>query len=221
MLGHPDTNETLVYCREQLLLYAPQTLSDDQGHDYHLLKGSNPSLPMHIQAISYFPLQLFTDQTPSGLVLSSIPSGATHAVQGALRQQRNISLSSMRQRRPRVYPGRASAQRERRAWKRLLGFVALIAATVALPVLLTLRGNGGGSSGSSGSTNDNAFFAPRDADLEARDDWDASHWRGIAKSIPRVPRSQLDIHVVFSTDCSLYQNYQSILLFQSAEVCYR
>lgn len=43
-------------------------------------------------------------------------------------------------------------------------------------------------------------------------------WRGIASGIASRPESVHDIHVVFSTDCSPYQNYQSILLFQSAEV---
>ncbi|CAM9421906.1 unnamed protein product [Pylaiella littoralis] len=43
-------------------------------------------------------------------------------------------------------------------------------------------------------------------------------WRGIASGIASRPESVHDIHVVFSTDCSPYQNYQSILLFQSAEM---
>lgn len=42
--------------------------------------------------------------------------------------------------------------------------------------------------------------------------------KGTVKGIPSVPRSEMDIHVVFSTDCSPYQNYQSMLLFHSAEV---
>lgn len=44
-------------------------------------------------------------------------------------------------------------------------------------------------------------------------------WRGIGDGIPAVPASQDDLHVVFSTDCSPYQNYQAIMLFHSAEVC--
>lgn len=43
-------------------------------------------------------------------------------------------------------------------------------------------------------------------------------WGGIMQGIPSAPRSKHDIHVVFSTDCSAYQNYQSIILFNTAEV---
>lgn len=43
-------------------------------------------------------------------------------------------------------------------------------------------------------------------------------WRGIGNGIPAVPVSPDDLHVVFSTDCSPYQNYQAIMLFHSAEV---
>lgn len=44
------------------------------------------------------------------------------------------------------------------------------------------------------------------------------YWDGVMKEMPSKPRSELDIHVVFSTDCSPYQNFQSTLLFHSAEV---
>ncbi|CAN0037703.1 unnamed protein product [Scytosiphon promiscuus] len=43
-------------------------------------------------------------------------------------------------------------------------------------------------------------------------------WRGIGDGIPAVPVSRDDLHVVFSTDCSPYQNYQAIMLFHSAEM---
>eukprot|EP00953_Heterococcus_sp_UTEX-ZZ885_P031522 16536-Heterococcus_DN1.PRE.3 len=44
----------------------------------------------------------------------------------------------------------------------------------------------------------------------------ASAPKGIAPGIPAVPRNSDDVHVIFSTDCSEYQNWQSLLLFWSA-----
>eukprot|EP00612_Vaucheria_litorea_P006340 CAMPEP_0171471968 /NCGR_PEP_ID=MMETSP0946-20130122/1012_1 /TAXON_ID=109269 /ORGANISM="Vaucheria litorea, Strain CCMP2940" /LENGTH=481 /DNA_ID=CAMNT_0012001543 /DNA_START=87 /DNA_END=1529 /DNA_ORIENTATION=- len=40
--------------------------------------------------------------------------------------------------------------------------------------------------------------------------------KGISSKIPSTPRNLDDIHVLFSTDCSEYQNWQSLLLFYSA-----
>ncbi|CAM9158118.1 unnamed protein product [Choristocarpus tenellus] len=42
-------------------------------------------------------------------------------------------------------------------------------------------------------------------------------WGGLSEDIPARPRGEDDIHLIFSTDCSPYQNYQSLLLFHSAE----
>ncbi|CAM9372253.1 unnamed protein product [Discosporangium mesarthrocarpum] len=42
-------------------------------------------------------------------------------------------------------------------------------------------------------------------------------WQGVANGIPSQPRGKDDIHLVFSTDCTPYQNYQSLILFHSAE----
>ncbi|CAN0035832.1 unnamed protein product [Pylaiella littoralis] len=43
-------------------------------------------------------------------------------------------------------------------------------------------------------------------------------WRGIGAGMASGPKSVDDIHVAFSTDCSPYQNFQSITLFHSAEM---
>ncbi|CAM9267051.1 unnamed protein product, partial [Phaeothamnion confervicola] len=40
---------------------------------------------------------------------------------------------------------------------------------------------------------------------------------GVVPDLPDAPRSKDDIHVVFSTDCSAYQDWQSFLLFHSAQ----
>jgi hypothetical protein len=40
--------------------------------------------------------------------------------------------------------------------------------------------------------------------------------KGVLPGIPSIPRSPDDIHIIFSTDCSGYQNWQSFLLFHSA-----
>lgn len=45
-------------------------------------------------------------------------------------------------------------------------------------------------------------------------------WRGIGAGMASGPKSVDDIHVAFSTDCSPYQNFQSITLFHSAEVIF-
>ncbi|CAB1116688.1 unnamed protein product [Ectocarpus sp. CCAP 1310/34] len=81
----------------------------------------------------------------------------------------------------------------------LLTAVAVI--SLALPAALTFRPSatrrGGGK-------------------RKANVDHDA--WLGIAPGIAAKPASADDIHVVFSTDCSPYQNYQAIMLFHSAEM---
>lgn len=128
--------------------------------------------------------------------------------------------------------GRSSA-------RRYLLYGAMIVLSLALPAALTLRGNhrpvssnpspsagfdgsaeigGGGGGGVHGGGASSA--QPR---WEGRDVQDLGTvsplvWRGIADGIPSTPASTDDIHVVFSTDCSPYQNYQAILLFHSAEV---
>lgn len=64
---------------------------------------------------------------------------------------------------------------------------------------------------------DNSLNNAADGGVE-NDSWDGLPWRGISPGIPSAPRSIDDLHVVFSTDCSAYQHFQSIVLFHSAEV---
>lgn len=121
----------------------------------------------------------------------------------------------------RFFPNRASAEQKHRACQRLLGCAILLALSLTLPVILTLRGMG-----SPGSTNDldtkNRINEPslqQSTDMAGEVMGEVQGWDGVMKGIPSMPRSDVDIHVVFSTDCSPYQNYQSILLLHSAEVC--
>lgn len=115
--------------------------------------------------------------------------------------------------------------------RRYLFFGALALLSLALPAALTLLGSGrppasppgasyegngaaGGVGASGGDGGDGSSWA-RPSDL---DPVSSLEWRGIGGGIASVPTSVDDMHVVFSTDCSPYQNYQSVLLFHSAEV---
>lgn len=40
--------------------------------------------------------------------------------------------------------------------------------------------------------------------------------KGVVPDIPSVPRSDEDLHIIFSTECSDYQNWQSLLFFYGA-----
>lgn len=92
---------------------------------------------------------------------------------------------------------------------------------------LTLCGNRPSPSKPSVSVDGAAMVGGRDGvhgSKEGRDDVQDQGaispliWRGIYDGIASTPASAEDIHLVFSTDCSPYQNYQAILLFHSAEV---
>lgn len=116
----------------------------------------------------------------------------------------------------------------RSSFRRYLFYAALVLLSLALPAILTLRGtrqalvglergDGGDSSPASPvvpskPTTFSEVPPPKAGPVSP------SRWQGIAEGIPSSPRSVDDIHLVFSTDCSPYQNYQSILLFHSAEV---
>lgn len=108
----------------------------------------------------------------------------------------------MRHQHRRMGTKRHSTVVQRRSCRRIVGYLGLLAAALALPVILTLRGGG------------TRFVR----DLPLKIPVEPGVWKGIAEDILSSPRSKHDIHIVFSTDCSLYQNYQSILLFNSAEV---
>lgn len=108
--------------------------------------------------------------------------------------------------------------------RRYLFFGALALLSLAIPAGLTLLGSGrpppsapgGGSEGNGAAGGDGSgSHLGRPSNL---DPVSSLEWRGISGGIASVPASVDDIHVVFSTDCSPYQNYQSVLLFHSAEV---
>lgn len=126
---------------------------------------------------------------------------------------------------------------ERPLWKRYLLYAVLVSLSLALPAALTLRGttrirggtatsadtSGTGRPSSGGGDDDRVRATTREepALVGTLADTGAVSpliWKGIAQGIPPTPRSEYDIHLVFSTDCSAYQNYQSIMLFNSAEV---
>lgn len=101
---------------------------------------------------------------------------------------------------------------------RYLFFGALVLLSLALPAVLTLTLRSIPSSiPKEGGVENNSLNSAADGGVE-NDSWDALHWRGISPRIPSSPRSIDDLHVVFSTDCSAYQNFQAIVLFHSAEV---
>lgn len=100
---------------------------------------------------------------------------------------------------------------------RYLFFGALVFLSLALPAVLTLTLRNIPSSISKGDVENNSLNIAADGDVE-NDSWDGLPWRGISPDIPSAPRSMDDLHVVFSTDCSAYQNFQAIVLFHSAEV---
>lgn len=125
--------------------------------------------------------------------------------------------------------------------RKYLLYGAMIVLSLALPAALTLRGNHrplppsntppsanmsggatiGGDGGGDGAHETGMSSAqPRWGGVDVKDLGAVSPlvWRGIEDGIPSTPSSEDDIHVVFSTDCSPYQNYQSIVLFHSAEV---
>lgn len=133
----------------------------------------------------------------------------------------------------------ASLANGRSSARRYLLYGAMIVLSLALPAALTLRGNqsptvpsspspsagfdGAGTAGGGGGVQEGGV--PSTRPREGRDVQDSRFtavsplvWRGIADGIASTPTSADDIHVVFSTDCSPYQNYQAILLFHSAEV---
>ena len=122
---------------------------------------------------------------------------------------------------------------------------AMIALSLALPAALTLRSSSSSKStnsksnspplGSGAESGDGTGSRGRvqepgmPSSSSARPRWEGRDvqdlgvvsplvWRGIGDGIASAPASADDIHVVFSTDCSPYQNYQAILLFHSAEV---
>lgn len=113
----------------------------------------------------------------------------------------------------------------RTSFQRYLFYSALVLLSLALPAILTLRGDrqpllrnesvDGGTTISvdvSKQTDLSEVPPPKTGPVSV------SRWQGIAEGIPSEPRSVHDIHLVFSTDCSPYQNFQSIILFHSAEV---
>lgn len=128
--------------------------------------------------------------------------------------------------------GRSPTPRRRR---RYLLYGAMGVLSLALPAALTLRGNrpsppkpepsaridsgatiGGGDRAHGSEISTQPRWKGRDVqDLGAIS---PLVWGGIGDGIAATPASADDIHVVFSTDCSPYQNYQAILLFHSAEV---
>ena len=146
--------------------------------------------------------------------------------------------------------------------RRYLLYGAMIVMSLALPAVLTLRGNnhrparphlttgygdGAGAMGDGGgggevhddarkpsSSSSSAAAAAARRGASSDDDKTTQsrsrgrkertspvsrlEWRGLADGIASAPASADDIHVVFSTDCSPFQNYQAIVLFHSAEV---
>lgn len=119
-----------------------------------------------------------------------------------------------------VLPGGPFAP-ERPGYKRLLGYASLLVVPVAIHVLLTPRRmttRAVPNNSDVGSTGD-ALLSPQRLSVAEEVVDREEGWNGVARGLPSMPRSEVDIHVVFSTDCSPYQNYQSILLFHSAEVC--
>lgn len=139
-------------------------------------------------------------------------------------------------------------QGHRRTYYRSLRYVSLLALGLALLVVLSLRRAGSRAGTNTLDTNQGKSFSWPQSEHTAKEavgwgEWNAvdgipsvpwsepqsedvveeavdrvTEWNGTAEGIPSVPRSEVDIHVVFSTDCSPYQNYQSMLLFHSAEV---
>lgn len=111
------------------------------------------------------------------------------------------SISNRMRRRAKLYSSAVDHRRSRgRSWRRLGTYIALLLVTLSVPAWLTLT-----------APQVRRNVLPTTGPVEKT-------WGGIAKGIPAKPRSLQDIHIVFSTDCSPYQNYQSVLLFHSAEV---
>lgn len=126
----------------------------------------------------------------SSSVSPSDNPSSLHSAPAIMQQRRRSKLEEGRLAGASVWPVRRYV---------LLTAVAVI--SLALPAALTFRPSatrrGGGK-------------------RKANVDHDA--WLGIAPGIAAKPASADDIHVVFSTDCSPYQNYQATMLFHSAEV---
>lgn len=124
-------------------------------------------------------------------------------------------------RRSRPQPWQATA---RPNFQRYLFYAALVVLSLAFPAALTLVGRRPPPSSplTVAKPREDSWSTARDDGEMLADAEDVSPmiWRGIAEGIPPTPRSAEDIHVVFSTDCSPYQNYQAIMLFNSAEVWY-
>lgn len=122
-------------------------------------------------------------------------------------------------RRSRPQPRQAAA---RPNFQRYLFPAALVFISLAFPAALTLVGRRPPQQTDGDPSADGMWtISPEDGRLPANaEPVSPQIWRGIVEGIPPTPRSAEDIHVVFSTDCSPYQNYQAIMLFNSAEVWY-
>lgn len=129
------------------------------------------------------------------------------------RARRGGRFAMRRRSKPRQGAGRPNFQR-------YLFYAALVILSLAFPAALTLVGrHPPPSSEQTDGDGDPGMWTSRgDATVDA-EAVSPLIWSGIGKGIPPTPQSAEDIHVVFSTDCSPYQNYQAIMLFNSAEVC--
>lgn len=122
-------------------------------------------------------------------------------------------------RRSRPQPRPAGA---RPNFQRYLFYAALVVLSLVFPAALTLVGRRPppSSQQAGGDPPGDVMWptVPGVAAIPADEPVSPRIWQGMAEGIPSTPRSAKDIHVVFSTDCSPYQNYQAIMLFNSAEV---